>query len=130
MAKVEFIIYVRDQQKSSAFYQSVLKQAPVLNVPGMTEFQISEDTKIGIMPEAGVKKILRHFVPDPAIANGIPRCEIYLYVDAPTEYVERALEAGAILIDEEKDRDWGDRAAYCADLDGHILAFACKIKQY
>jgi catechol 2,3-dioxygenase-like lactoylglutathione lyase family enzyme len=127
MTKTQFIIYVKDQQKSTGFYTDVLLQKPSLHVPGMTEFQLSSDTKLGLMPETSIKKILREFVPDPSSGNGIPRCEIYLYVDSPTEYLLRAILSGAKKIDDEKDRDWGDSVSYCADPDGHILAFAKKI---
>ncbi len=127
MNKTQFIIYVKDQQKSSEFYIKILAQEPILNVPGMTEFQLSTETKLGIMPETGIKKILQDFVPDPVTGNGIPRCEIYLYVNSPTSSLELAIAAGAIKISEEKKRDWGDSVAYCADLDGHVLAFAKKM---
>jgi uncharacterized glyoxalase superfamily protein PhnB len=38
------------------------------------------------------------------------------------------LKAGAKLITEPEDRDWGDRVCYFADPDGHILAFAKRIQ--
>lgn len=128
MTKTQFIFYVKDQQKSTEFYKAILKQEPMLNVPGMTEFQLSADTKLGLMPETSIKKILGNFVPDPSLGSGIPRCEIYMYVDSPAEYLARSIVSGAIKIDEEQDRDWGDSVAYCADLDGHILAFAKRLK--
>lgn len=128
MIKTQFILYVKDQEKSTDFYKTILRQAPSLNVPGMTEFQLSDHTKLGLMPEAGIKKILLEFVPDPSSGNGIPRCEVYLYVDSPSDYLVRAILSGATKIDEEKDRDWGDSVAYCADPDGHILAFAKSLK--
>jgi catechol 2,3-dioxygenase-like lactoylglutathione lyase family enzyme len=127
MSKTQFILYVKDQQKSVEFYTKILKKAPVLDVPGMTEFQLSADTKLGLMPETGIKKILRDFVPDPSSGSGLPRCEIYLYVDSPAEYLSRAVDLGAVKIGEQRDRDWGDSVAYCADPDGHILAFAKKL---
>lgn len=128
MRKIEFIIYVRDQQKSSGFYEDLFQRSPDLNVPGMTEFQLTPDTKLGIMPEAGIRKILQNFVPDPSAGNGIPRCEIYIHVDSPSDYLSRAIQSGAVKIDEERDRNWGDSVAYCADPDGHILAFAKRKK--
>jgi uncharacterized glyoxalase superfamily protein PhnB len=128
MSKIEFILYVKDQQKSAEFYETLFQRSPDLSVPGMTEFQLTADTKLGIMPEEGIRKILKDFVPNPSSGNGIPRCEIYLHVDSPSEYLARAVLIGAKKIDDAKDRDWGDSVAYCADLDGHILAFAKKIK--
>jgi uncharacterized glyoxalase superfamily protein PhnB len=76
------------------------------------------------MPEAGIKRLLGEKLPDPAQAAGIPRSELYLRVTNPLEYHRRAIEAGAIELSELKDRDWGDRAAYSLDPDGHVLAFA------
>jgi lactoylglutathione lyase len=127
MTKTQFILYVKDQQKSADFYKAVFRQPPVLDVPGMTEFRLSADTKLGLMPESGIKKILRDFTPDPSSGNGIPRCEIYIYVDSPSEYLSRSVKSGAVKIDDERTRDWRDSVAYCADLDGHILAFAKRL---
>lgn len=124
MIKTHLILYVKDQKRSRDFYRDVLQLEVVLDVPGMTEFQLSTDTKLGLMPESGIQKILQDIVPNPALGSGIPRCEIYLYVDDPTTYFQRAIESGAIQIQEETPREWGDSVTYCADLDGHILAFA------
>lgn len=75
------ILYVADQQASTEFYAYVLDMEPTLNVPGMTEFSLSETCVLGLMPEAGIKKLLGTNLPDPATARGIPRAEVYLLVD-------------------------------------------------
>lgn len=124
---VHFILYVRNQYRSTQFYSAVLQQEPVLNVPGMSEFSISDACILGLMPETGIQKILNDATPRPETGSGIPRCEIYLHVPDPTAALHRALNQGAILVEVEKDRDWGDRVAYCADPDGHILAFAKRL---
>lgn len=126
-SKAIFIFYVSDQQKSRDFYQQIFQQTPVLDVPGMTEFEINSSTKLGLMPETGIVKILGEKVPDPAKGNGIPRCEIYLYVENPGEYFQRALAAGTTEISALEERNWGDEAAYCADADGNVIVFAKKI---
>ncbi len=122
-----FILYVKDQQKSCSFYKSLLLQEPVLNVTGMTEFQLSDSTKLGLMPEEGIAKILKDIVPHPSKGNGIPRCELYMNVNNPEEYYKRAVKIGALPISDLMLRDWGDEAAYCADPDGHIIAFARRV---
>ncbi|HEY6160341.1 MAG TPA: VOC family protein [Bacteroidia bacterium] len=126
MQTVEFILYVRDQERSAVFYKKIFGKNPLLDVPGMTEFELGHSVKLGLMPESGIRKILLPHTPDPGSGNGIPRCELYLYVSSPAADLERALEAGAKLIEKESPRDWGDSVAYCADPDGHILAFAKK----
>lgn len=76
-SKIEFILYVADQKRSTEFYSKVLNRPPSLNVPGMTEFNLSADVKLGLMPETGIAKILQDKTPHPATGNGIPRCELY-----------------------------------------------------
>lgn len=120
----EFILYVENQEKSKYFYSKLLTLIPSLHVPGMTEFQLAENVKLGLMSNNGIAKILGNKTPHPTKGNGIPRCELYLKVKNPSNYIERGLSNGAILISQLQPRDWGDTVGYIADLDGHIIAFA------
>lgn len=117
------ILYVKDQNRSKVFYEKILEKKPILDVPGMTEFMLTENFKLGLMPEKGIDKILVPYTPHPETGNGIPRCELYLFVKNPEEALKRAIEAGAKEISRAETRDWGDIVAYCADPDGHIIAF-------
>ncbi|MDP4221038.1 MAG: lactoylglutathione lyase [Bacteroidota bacterium] len=90
----------------------------------MTEFRLTENVKLGLMPEEGIANILGDKVKSPGSGNGIPRCELYIYTDEPEEFYRRALEMEAISVSPVASRDWGDRAGYIADPDGHIIAFA------
>jgi len=128
MTKSHFILYVQDQARSTAFYAHVLGRPPCSNVPGMTEFALSETRILGLMPESRIKRLLGERLPDPARARGIPRAEICLYVEHPGEYHQRALEAGAFELSGRQARDGSDLTAYSLDLDGHVLAFAEKIE--
>ena len=119
-----FILYVAEQTTATAFWTAVLDQAPSLNVPGMTEFTLAPATVLGLMPEAGIRALLGSALPDPAIASGIPRCEVYLVVEDPGEHHARALAAGARELSPLTQRSWGDAAAYSLNADGHVLAFA------
>lgn len=126
MEKVEFILYVHDKKVASSFYASVLNKKPFNDNEGITEFELGDSCVLGLMPEDGIAKILQPIMPHPSQASGTPRCELYLYVDNPQEYLERAFAAGAVLISANKLRDWGDEVGYCADPDGHVVAFARK----
>lgn len=120
----EFILYCSDQQKSRDFYSKVLDLQPSLDVPGMTEFNLSPELKLGLMPENGIARILGNKTPHPSSSNGIPRCELYIKTkDIQTDF-DRAVSAGAEVIDQVYQRDWGDAVGYLADPDGHIIAFA------
>ncbi len=120
------ILYVSDQARSTAFYSKVLAQESDLYVPGMTEFNLSPNHVLGLMPEDGIKRLLGETLPDPSRATAIPRAEIYLVVDDPQTYFDRALEAGAKSLSQLSDRDWGHQVAYCLDPDSHVLAFAAE----
>ncbi len=122
--KAHFILYVGNQPKSSAFYRNALDQEPTLDVDGMTEFTLNDGAVLGLMPEAGISRLLGEIIKDPKDGHDIPRAELYLLVDEPQSYYERALANGARALSPLQKRDWGDWVAYCEDLDGHILAFA------
>ena len=126
---LETILYVDNQERSSTFYQHLFRKDPDLNVPGMTEFIISETCKIGIMPNNSIAKILSDKTPHPESGNGIPRVELYLYVDDIQYEFNNATLCGAKLISPLLDRDWGDKVCYFSDPDGHIIAFAEKLKK-
>lgn len=124
----EIILYVKDQQKSTDFYQKVLRKQADLNVPGMTEFIVNDFCKLGLMPNDGIAKIITPSLPHPDLGNGIPRCELYFIVENLQEEYQNIKNLGAKIISETEERNWGDTAFYFSDLDGHVVAFAEKIK--
>jgi catechol 2,3-dioxygenase-like lactoylglutathione lyase family enzyme len=118
--RVHFILYVSDQAASTGFYSKVLEIDPRLNVPGMTEFEISSAAVLGLMPQKGVARLLG----EPTYGGYGPKAELYLIVDEPSGFHSRALLAGAREISPLERRDWGHRVAYSIDPDGYIIAFA------
>lgn len=121
-----FILYVRDQEASTNFYRILLNQEPRLEVPGMTEFHLSNECILGLMPEGGIKRLLGDSIKDPEKTNGIARAEVYLVVTEPEQFISRALSAGGKMLSPISLRNWGDRAGYIADLDGHVIALASR----
>lgn len=121
-----FVLFVADQARATAFYAHVLGTAPRLDVPGMTEFELAGGGVLGLMPESGIRRLLGDTLPDPARAHGVPRAELYLLVADPASYQARALARGARELSPLRTRDWGHRAAYALDPDGHVLAFAAE----
>jgi len=92
----------------------------------MTEFHLSEMCVLGLMPEKGIKRLLGAAIEDPEKTNGIARAEVYLTVESPQIFMERALAAGGRLLSPLEPRNWGDTAGYVADPDGHVVVFASK----
>lgn len=121
--KAHFILYVRNQAAARDFYSKVLMLQPSLDVSGMTEFRLSDDAVLGLMPDDGAGRLLgepERFSAPPAR----PSAELYLIVEAAGSFHDRAIAAGARQISPLQNRDWGHKVAYSEDPDGHILAFA------
>ncbi|HRI43999.1 MAG TPA: VOC family protein [Fimbriimonadaceae bacterium] len=124
ISKAHFILYVVDQERSRRFYEAVLGEEPILHVPGMTEFALPGGSALGLMPIAGIRRLLGDALPCPGAASGTPRCELYLTVEDPEALHQRAIRAGAQELSPLQPRNWGDDAAYSLDPDGHVLVFA------
>ena len=123
----EIILYVSDQERSKDFYSKILKLEPSLDVPGMTEYILFPNFKLGLMPENGIANLLSE-MPHPKLANGIPKCELYLVSHQMEELFLLALSLGAKKVNEIQNRDWGDKVGYVSDFDGNIIAFAQRDK--
>lgn len=119
--RAHLLLYVADQAASTAFYTAVLAEAPLLDVPGMTEFALPGGARLGLMPEAGIQRLLPGLEVGDARAA---RAELYLVTpDAPL-LLERAVRAGGRLLAPMEARTWGATVGYVQDGDGHVLAFA------
>lgn len=127
ISKTHIILYVQDQVSSTKNYSDLLLLKPVLNVPGMTEFELGNSVVLGLMPNDSIAKIITPTLPHPQNGTGIPRCELYLYVEDLDLVYERTKELPFKLISPLENRNWGDRAFYLADQDGHVIAFAERI---
>ena len=114
------ILYVTDQDKSTAFYCELLKINPRLHVPGMTEFELSSQHILGLMPEKGIERLLPELKVSPA---GI-RAELYIRLHNAKDFFLRGIELGATLVSPMELRNWGDTAGYIMDTDSNIIAFA------
>lgn len=117
------ILYVADPPAAARFWRAALGRAPRLEVPGMTEFDLGGGAVLGLMPEAGIARLLGV---DPVAGRGGPRAELYLHVPDVALAHARAVAAGAVELSPPAARGWGDTAAYSRCPDGHILAFASR----
>lgn len=109
MKAAHLILYVADQRRSASFYRAALADEPVVDVPGMTEFALTDGCRLGLMPSAGIVRLLGDGIPDPELAHGVPRAELYLLVEDSEVGLARALAAGAVELSASAPRDWGHR---------------------
>jgi predicted enzyme related to lactoylglutathione lyase len=124
ITNTHFILYVNSQSISIEFYSKLLNQKPTLNVPGMTEFKLSEKVILGLMPSSGIKKLLENKIDIYNPAEKIAKAEVYIVVDNISEYYNRAVSLNATILSEIKERDWGHMVAYFLDPDNYIIAIA------
>ena len=124
----ETILYVKDQAASTRVYSTLFGREPDLDVTGMTEFRLSPQLILGLMPEHSIARIVCPELPHPAAGSGVPRCELYLLVEDAAAEFERGIECGANLVSPLLSRDWGHRVCYFSDPDGHVVAFAEEIR--
>ena len=73
MHAAEFILYVADQARARDWWAATLDNAPSLDVPGMTEFDLDGAT-LGLMPAAGITALIGDGL---RVGDG-QRCEVYL----------------------------------------------------
>lgn len=124
MITAHTILFVADQARSTEFYSRVLDDEPNLNVPGMTEFRVAPGAVLGLMPRTSAKRLFADKVTIAGEGDVSKSAEFYLLVDDAAAYIQRALEAGAREISPLTLRDWGHRAGYSLDPDGHVVALA------
>lgn len=119
MHTAEFILYVADQARARDFYRAVLGQDPMLDVDGMTEFDLGGAT-LGLMPGQDIAALLDGRID----TSGSQRCELYLRRPDAAAALDRARTAGGVVLDELAPRPWGETVGYVLDPDGHVLAMA------
>lgn len=90
----------------------------------MTEFNLSENTILGLMPSSGVKKILENKTVVYDSSEKIAKAELYIVVDKIQDYYDRAITLKTILLSEIKERDWGQKVVYFLDPDNYVIAIA------
>jgi len=120
------IVYVENQNLSRDFYSKLLEIQPVLDVVGMTEFELNTNTRLGLMPKENISKILDFQVDIPDTKINKPSCELYFFVGNPDEYLQKLVLLGGKLLSAGKLRNWGHFVAYGFDLDNNLIAFAKK----
>lgn len=72
------------QAESTRFFGAVLAQEPALDVPGMSEFTLGQDCILGLMPAAGIKRLLGR--PDVGV-TGECAAELYLHAEDPQSFM-------------------------------------------
>ncbi len=128
MNKTYVIIYVDNLDKTKMFYKILFNIVPIIDEQGMCEFELPNGLTLGIMPKSSIEKLFGKDYIFNDNKKSTPKFELYLQVDDPKVFHKKAMQLGALELRKFEETDWGDRAAYSINHDGHILAFAEKVK--
>jgi len=116
------VIYVRDVPRALDFY------AGLLGFEQRYQFPPEGDAVyVGMHRDGASLGIVHESSPQQLIGQGMgdgPRFELFVYVDAVDETVDRARGAGVPVLREPEDMPWGERLAFVADPEGNPVTLA------
>ena len=118
------ILAVSDPARSRDFYAAVLGCTVRVDAGVFVQLALPGGPDLGLYARPGFAvNTGRPAAPIPA--GHTSAAELYVTVaGALDDAVDRAITAGATVLSAAQDRAWGDRVAYLADPDGHVLALA------
>jgi len=118
------ILAVEDLARAKAFYERAFDWEMDVDVPVFVQLRTrTPGLSVGLYQREAYAANTNE-LPAPAPAGGITATELYVLVEDLEAALARAEEAGARRLSDPAERSWGDRAAYVADPDGNVIAFA------
>jgi uncharacterized glyoxalase superfamily protein PhnB len=117
------ILAVRDVEAATRFYRRAFGWSQTVGVRVYSELELPGGMRLGLYERNAFGRNTGQ-VPSGIEPGEIAPTEIYLYTDAIEEVIASLSAAGARELSPLALRDWGDEAAYFADLDGNVLVLA------
>jgi lactoylglutathione lyase len=118
--RLDYVIrFVRDLDRSVAFYRDVLGLTPRVHGDGYVEFDV-ENVKFALYERGKLPELIGD-VPDD------PDGEVVFLVESVDSWSNRIGSAGLEVLSGPIDRPWGHRTLHFADPDGLIVELAQEI---
>ena len=117
------ILAVTDVARASRFYQGAFGWPKAVEVPVYVEFSLPGGMRLGLYERRAFARNTG-CMPAPIGEGEIGPTELYFHVDDVAAASSCLLRAGARVLSPMAARDWGDEAAYFADLDGNVVVVA------
>jgi predicted enzyme related to lactoylglutathione lyase len=117
------ILAVRDLARAAAFYRAAFGWVLRVEAPVYVELELPDGRGLGLYLREAYAKNIRQ-MPVALVEAEITGTELYFHVDDVDEAVQQLVGAGARMLSPAAARDWGDFAAYLADLDGNVIVVA------
>lgn len=122
-AHVLTVIAVDDLARAARFYQDGFGWPRTVDAPVYVELALPDRRRLGLYQRDGFARVTGRAAAQPP-AGALTGAELYLHVDDVDLAFTRLVAAGATALSAPADRDWGDRAGYVADPDGHVVVVA------
>jgi PhnB protein len=126
------MLTVTDIPRSLAFYEKAFGFTPGMSmndeagVPAYADMHYKDQLAIMLMREGAYGGESK----SPKTTNVEPATGLYVYCDNVDSLFKQAKTTGADVVDEPADMFWGDRVAKLKDPDGHVWAFATKVREF
>lgn len=120
---VLIILAVSDLERAVAFYQAVFGWSRTADTPVYVEFVMSNGQRLGLYQREAFARNTGQLPPTVSL-GAITATEVYLHTDDLLALIARLEASDARCLSALSRRDWGDVAAYFADLDGNVLVVA------
>lgn len=118
------ILAVADVARAQRFYTTVFDWTVRVDAGVFTQLSLPDGPDVALYARAGFGTNTGR--PPVASPPGhTSAAELYVTVTGDlSAWVDRAVAAGATLLSPPADRPWGERVAYLADPDAHVLALS------
>lgn len=117
------ILAVDDVPRAAGFYREAFGWPQTVDVPVYAELGLPHGLRLGLYRRDGFERNATQ-PPLRAAPGQLTATELYVSVDDLDAAQARLLACGARRLSALAPRDWGDDAAYFADLDGNVVVVA------
>lgn len=117
------ILAVRDLEAATRFYRLAFGWPQAVGVPVYSEFELPGGMRLGLYERNAFGRNTGQ-VPAVVARGELTPAELYFETDEIDAAIAAVLAAGGRELSPLARRDWGDEAAYFADLDGNVLVLA------
>jgi lactoylglutathione lyase len=126
--RIDYVIfYVRDLERSIAFYRDAIGLEFKLRGDGYAEFA-TEGTKFALFERSNLAELIGQAAE--AEPPSGPSAEVAILVADVDREAERLRAVGVEPLTGPVDRPWGHRTVHVADPDGHVIELAQDIPRH